>query len=140
MTTLQENKFTDTSIGSSAVYSLSGNNLQHIIQIKSFAHLPQNWDSYNADAPSTAAIAKAVAHIFELNSFGLQVYFTSPTRDGDIVIEVKNGDASLEFIFAEHVSDRVILIQNGAHHAEYPYYNSNITFYLKWLIYPNGNC
>lgn len=148
MNTFQEHNYTNIStryiqvtINENHVGNVvSPNNLKHIVQLKNFASLPQNWDGYNANVPSSNAISKAIEHILWLNTNKLEVYFTAPTRDGDILVEVKVNNASLEFVFSAEVNDKVCLVQNGQSLEEYTYYNSNAASYLKWLICPDGNC
>jgi hypothetical protein len=148
MTTFQEHNYTNTSTRYIPVINgnintnlrVSSKNLQHILQLKSFTNLNQNWDSYNATVPNVNAISKAIEHILWLNANNIEVYFTAPTRDGDILIEVKSNNASLEFIFSGEVSDKICLMHNETLVEEYTYYNSNAASYLKWLICPNGNC
>ncbi|MBK9301370.1 MAG: hypothetical protein IPN14_12380 [Bacteroidetes bacterium] len=119
---------------------LSDINLKHIAQVKGFSNLEPNWDGYNANIPSDIAISKAIEHIFWLNRNNVTVFFSAPTRDGDILIEVKEGNARVEFIFSADVHDKVLLIHNEDVIVEYPYYNSNASSYIKWLICPNGDC
>lgn len=123
-----------------ANYSISSNTVKHIAQIKGFANLETNWDGYNANKPNDIAISKAVEHILWLNKNKVDVFFSAPTRDGDILIEIKEGDARLEFIFSAEVHDKVLLIHNDEIVEEYPYYNSNASSYIKWLICPHGDC
>ncbi|HRP37829.1 MAG TPA: hypothetical protein PLS50_08550, partial [Candidatus Dojkabacteria bacterium] len=62
---------------------------------------PPNWDSYGAKKPNSVALVKAVNYIVEkLAPLNLEVFFTTPTTDGDIVVELKNNSSSLEIIFS----------------------------------------
>ena len=114
--------------------NLSRNNLKHIYSIFAYGQLDQNWDSYNANQPSGAAIVKAnsfITHI--LSPRKLEVFYTAPTPDGNILIELKNESCNLEFIFSETVDDKVIASCGGELHAEHAMNETTIRSCLKWL-------
>ena len=113
---------------------LSNNNLCQILSISSFTALQPNWDSYAAKAPNAAAITKAVNFIVkQVNAQGREVFFTAPTADGDIVVELKNNKCSIELIFSGEVHDRIMCSCNGEHHAEGDLNETTYMSYIKWL-------
>ncbi len=123
---------------SSALYyagiELSQNNASHLYSIYSYGNLQENWDSYSAKKPNDAAIVKAVNFIIcELNNRNLEVFFTAPTADGDILVELKNINAHLEFIFSGEVPDKIIGSYNGEFHAEETLNETTFHAYLKWM-------
>lgn len=121
----------------SSMYSnsldLSANNASHIYSIFAYSNLPENWDSYNSKKPSNAAIVKAINFIItEFNARGHEVFFTAPTADGDIMVELKHNNTNLEFIFSSEVEDKVIASGNGEFHAEEILNETTLHAYLKW--------
>ena len=131
-------------LNTSAVYSkkitISENNRKHIFTLKSFLNLQSNWDSYNSNKPSFIALTKSLSFVQRLSERGIEVFFVAPTSDGDIIIEIKNEAANLEFIFSEEVDDKIIASCKGIFNAEAELNETTYYAYLKWLICPHGNC
>ena len=131
-------------LNTSAVYSkkitISENNRKHIFTLKSFLNLQSNWDSYNSNKPSFIALTKSLSFVQRLSERGIEVFFVAPTSDGDIIIEIKNETANLEFIFSEEVDDKIIASCNGIFNSEAVLNETTYYAYLKWLICPHGNC
>jgi hypothetical protein len=119
---------------------LSENNLNWIKTIQSFSLLEDNWDSYKGEKPSPEAIIKAINFCLWLSESQIEIFFTAPTPDGDILIEIKNLNANLEFIFSGHGKDRVISWCDGDFSSEAELNETTQNSYLKWLICPDGNC
>ena len=61
---------------------------------------------------------KAVNFAKYLSDKNIDIFFTAPTPDGDVLIELKNKEAHLEFIFSEAVEDKIIAAYNGDFHTE----------------------
>lgn len=118
--------------------SILENNKKHIATIQDFAQLPPNWDTYNANKPSLYAIAKAINFAKYLSDKNIDIFFTAPTPDGDVLIELKNKDAYLEFIFSEAVEDKIIAAYNGDFHTEAILNDTTLLSYLKWLTTQHG--
>ncbi len=131
-------------LNTSAVYSkkitISENNRKQIFILKSFLNLQSNWDSYNATKPSSIALIKALTFVQRLSERGLDVFFVAPTADGDIIVEIKNEAANLEFIFSEDVDDKVVASCEDVYNSEAVLNETTYNAYLKWLICPYGNC
>lgn len=122
----------------SSVYSreidLSRNNLKHIYSILSYGQLEPDWDSYGASRPSEAAIVKAISFIAQTLSLKrLDVFYTTPTPDGDILVELKNEDCNLEFIFSVDAEDKVLASCGGDLYMEHQLNDTTLVFCLKWL-------
>lgn len=123
---------------SSSFYSggipLSQNNVGHIYSIMAFGNLPANWDSYGANKINGAAIVKAINFIYtDLGKREEEVFFTAPTADGDILVELKKDNSNLEFIFSGETSDMIIASCSGDHHAEQVLNETTVNAYLTWL-------
>ncbi|MBK6565099.1 MAG: hypothetical protein IPL63_00185 [Saprospiraceae bacterium] len=109
--------------------------------IKSFGNLDDNWNSYGANKPTAKAIVKAVNFAKYLSDRCLEIFFTAPTPDGDILIELKNGGASLEFIFSSiDEEDKIIGSFDSDEYCEAKINDTTKQAYLKWLICPDGDC
>lgn len=131
-------------LNTSAVYSkkitISENNRKHLFTLKSFLSLQKNWDSYNANKPSLTALTKSLSFVQRLSEREIEVFFVAPTSDGDIIIEIKNEVANLEFIFSEEVDDKIVASFKGVFSSEAVLNETTYHAYLKWLICPHGNC
>ena len=122
----------------SSVYSreinLSRNNLKHIYSILSYGQLEENWDSYGAERPSEAAIVKAISFITQIVSLKrLEVFYTAPTPDGDILVELKHESCNLEFTFSDWAEDKVVASCGGDFYTEHPLNETTLLSCLKWL-------
>lgn len=113
---------------------LSDNNLSQLYTINSFNFLLPNWDSYGAKKPNSVALVKAVNYIVEkLAPLNLEVFFTTPTTDGDIIVELKNNNCNLEIIFSGEVVDKIVCSCDGEFHAEQDLNETTFAAYLKWF-------
>lgn len=120
--------------------TLSENNLNQIKIIKSFLLLKENWDSYSAEKPSPVAIIKAISFSLWLSQRDIEIFFTAPIADGDILVELKNGNANIEFVFSANTEDKILAWWDGDLRAEEELNDTTRNAYLKWLICPDGNC
>jgi hypothetical protein len=120
--------------------SISENNLNQIRTMRSFLSLKENWDTYNAEKPAQEAIKKAISFSLWLSLRDVEIFFTAPTPDGDILIEVKDDNSNIEFVFSKDENDRVLAWSEGDFFTEAPLNDTTQVSYLKWLICPNGNC
>ena len=131
---LRDDKPVNSIYADPKIVELSNSNISQVYSILSYKNLPENWDSYGAKRPNTAAIVKAVNFIIsQLDSRGYTVFFTAPTSDGDIVVELKHAGANLEFIFSSEVGDKIVASCNGDFHAEEILNETTLHAYLKWL-------
>jgi hypothetical protein len=70
-------------------------------RIKTFAQLQENWDSYGAEPPSKIALQNALSFVKTLDKQRLPVFFTAPGPDGEVLVELKNNDKSVEVTFGD---------------------------------------
>lgn len=117
---------------------MSEANSRAIQTVKSFESLPTNWDSYGATTPSKAAITKAISFILELSMMNLDVYFTAPSPNGDILVEVKHQNARVEFEFNVQEPDTVSAWHLDEISSENELNETTKYAYIKWLNHPNG--
>ncbi|MGB4840981.1 MAG: hypothetical protein WBP08_18380 [Saprospiraceae bacterium] len=132
-------KYSNSSV--QQTHTLTDVNKKQIGLIRSFNSLNSNWDLYGANEPSPKAINKAISFAKYLSDKGIDIYFTAPTPDGDILIELQNEGAHLEFLFScIDEEDKVIATYKNEHHCEAAINDTIKQAYLKWLICPNGRC
>jgi hypothetical protein len=131
---ISDNTIPATSTTYGVEFDLSPINAIHVYSIYSYSNLQENWDSYDAKKPNNSAIIKAINFIItELNARGYEVFYTAPTADGDILVELKHKNVNLEFIFSGEVEDKVIGSCDGDFHAEEALNETTLHSYLKWL-------
>jgi len=68
-------------------------------KIKSFTRLHENWDGYGAAPPSKVAAQNAYRFVKQLAKLQVPVFFTAPGPDGEILVELQDGDKSVEVTF-----------------------------------------
>ncbi|TAL34485.1 MAG: hypothetical protein EPN93_12245 [Spirochaetes bacterium] len=81
------------------VESLSLDSRLQINKIQSFGNLPDNWDGYGAARPDSAAIDAAISAVKTFDRYNQKIYFTAPGPSGDILLELKNGDKTIELYY-----------------------------------------
>lgn len=74
--------------------------------------LAQNWDSYQAAAPSTVAVANARSFIIDNRSLSLPFYFLALGINGEVMIEFKNGNRAAELYFLADGTDEFFLFED----------------------------
>lgn len=70
-----------------------------IAKMKSFLRLQENWDSYGASVIQERTVREASSFVEQLDADGLEVFFTAPGGDGEILVELKSGDKEAEVYF-----------------------------------------
>ena len=68
-------------------------------KIKTFYNLRENWDSYGAEPPSKAALQNAFSFVKSVDKQRLPIFFTAPGPNGEVLVELKQGDKSIEVTF-----------------------------------------
>jgi hypothetical protein len=111
---------------------LTENNESIFNNLESFRLLKYNWDSYGASKPNGAVIKKAIDLLIWLNTSEIEIYFTAPTRDGDILLEIQNGDKSIEFVISDTVDDSISLI-SIEESVESKFYYAQLHKYIQYL-------
>jgi len=111
-----------------------------INKLNSFLQLPENWDSYNAAKPSKIAVENAIQFIVRLTQRQQFPFYTAPSPDGDILVELKNDDVILKFIFGEDGINRIVGLVGNEEKFEKELNETNEYCSLKWLYCPDGDC
>ena len=114
--------------------------LFEINKLHSFLYLPENWDSYNAAKPSKVAVENAIDFTLRLTQRQQFPFFVAPSPNGDILIELKDNNITLEFIFGEDDTNRIFGLVNNKEIFEKELNESNEYCSLKWLYCPYGDC
>jgi len=86
--------------------------LKIFAKLQSFRQLKENWDGYNAAEPSEHAIRAAVRLVEDLDRAGQKVYFVAPGPNGEIVVEIRRGDRSLE-VYIDEQGNREYVVFDG---------------------------
>lgn len=73
----------------------NGRILELLCQIKS---LNDNWDEDGAIAPSPNVLQRAEGFVHLMNAIGQQIYNIAPGPKGEIMLDFRNGNKSLEII------------------------------------------
>lgn len=68
-------------------------------KIKSFSQLGENWDSYGAAPPSKIALQNAFSFVKQIARLQITVFFTAPGPNGEILVELQEGNKSIEVTF-----------------------------------------
>ncbi len=88
------------------------NSDNHISKLRSFLQLSQNWDSYQAFAPSEIAVQNSIDFVIRLANLQLKPFYIAPSPNGDILVELKHNNVSLEFFFGEDGTNQIIGLVN----------------------------
>lgn len=84
-------------------HNASYKSITAINKIKSFAMLEDNWDTYGAESISKIAINNAISFVDFADRYKLFVFFCSPGRNGDVMLEYKlSNNKSMEIYFNEN--------------------------------------
>jgi hypothetical protein len=94
-----------TVITKELIHNISYKSKIAIEKIDSFLNLNDNWDSYGAETLSKIAIENAKNFIKLANNDGLEVYFTAPGRNGDVLVE---------FQFSKRISAEIYFNSDGS--------------------------
>jgi hypothetical protein len=67
--------------------------------LREYKALPENWDSEGAKGPDKRAIMHASYLVKVLQVFGQKVFHVSPGPLGEISVDIRNKNRSLEILF-----------------------------------------
>ncbi len=84
-----------------------------LAKLQSFLRLEENWDSYGAATPSKKAVHGAIDLVQQLDRAGQSVYFVAPGPNGEIVVELKNDERSMEIYFDEDGNSEYVIFERG---------------------------
>ncbi len=84
-----------------------------INQLNDFALLEENWDSYGAIRISEIVIEKAISIVKNLYLNNIFVYYTAPSPSGDILLELKNKNKTLEIEISHEGETTYTSLQEG---------------------------
>lgn len=113
--------------------------LFQINKLFTFLQLPENWDSYGAARPSKRAVENAIDFIIRLSHRQQIPFFIVPSPDGDILVEFKKENVTLEFLFGEDGMNEIIGFVKDQELFSKEFNETNEYCSLKWLYSPNGN-
>ena len=86
-----------------------------IAKIEEFLALQKDWDSYGASVISRIAADMARRFITRCDSDGLSVYFVSPGRDGEVMVEFQSSkNKSAEIYFTDDGTSELIIFDSDS--------------------------
>jgi len=84
-----------------------------INQLNDFALLEENWDSYGAIRTSENVIEKAISVVKNLYLKNIFIYYTAPSPSGDILLELKNQNKTIEIEISPESDITYTALKNG---------------------------
>lgn len=88
---------------------LSGEARRILEKLEGFKQLGENWDTYQAAAPTATAIRQAEKMVRRLDAEGAPFFFTAPGPNGEIVVELKHRHKTAEiYFYTDEPSDFVL--------------------------------
>ncbi len=84
-----------------------------INQLNDFALLEENWDSYGALRISENVIEKAISVVKNLYLKNIFIYYTAPSPSGDILLELKNKNKTIEIEISPESDITYTAFKNG---------------------------
>lgn len=93
------------------IHFFPGEITDFIQKLNDFGRLKDNWDSYGAEVPSKISIKNARRFLLDNAHVALQFYFVSPGVNGEIMIELKNGNKSAEIYFLPDASTELVMFE-----------------------------
>jgi hypothetical protein len=84
-----------------------------INQLNDFALLEENWDSYGALRISENVIEKAISVVKNLYLKNIFIYYTAPSPSGDILLELKNKNKTIEIEISPESDITYTTLKNG---------------------------
>ncbi len=118
----------------------SDKTLFEINKLLSFLQLPENWDSYGAAKPAKTAVENAIDFLIRLDNRQQQPFYIAPSPNGDILVELKAGAVSLEFIFGADDVNTITGLSNNEEVFQKDLNETSESCSLKWLYCPDGDC
>lgn len=82
-------------------YRITAKNINNpmIGRIDELEQLENNWDHDGALAPTPSVIQSAKRFVAILGILGQEIYNVGPGPHGEIMVDIRNGDKSIEFLF-----------------------------------------
>lgn len=88
----------------------TGLNRQHLAAIVSYQLLTDNWDEDGAIAPVHQTVLVAFDLAMLLTVAGQPIYHTSPGPVGEIMINLRNADKSVEFLIYPNDKRKIVRV------------------------------
>ncbi|MCY7358987.1 MAG: hypothetical protein LH609_16320 [Rudanella sp.] len=108
-------------------------NRQHLSAIASYRNLVANWDEDDAIAPTHQTVVIALDIALLLIATGQAIYHTSPGPTGEIMINLRNGDKSAEFLIYPDDRRKFVCIRPNEHPQQGPLTPDSLQKTLQWL-------
>lgn len=112
--------------------TLTGINCAMLERVNEFENLQNDWDEEGAIAPSQKVIDLARGIIIHFSAIGQEVFNVVPGPNGEILVDIRNNDKSIEFIFYHNRAKAVLFSGNQAPRQQNFDFNI-LPDLLKWL-------
>ena len=89
-------------------------NLKKIEAIQLFKNLYDNWDEQDAIAPSENTIQAAITFANQMTVARQKIYHVAPGPNGEILIDLRNKDKSIEVLFYPEKTKYVTIAESEA--------------------------
>jgi len=76
-------------------------NEREIQLLREYKKLEDNWDGEGAKAPSKRAVMIALYLVMALQAFGQKVFHVAPGPRGEVLLDLRNKNKSIELLFYE---------------------------------------
>lgn len=86
--------------------------ISFIQKLNSYINLNDNWDSYGAMPPSKTSISNARRFLINNAHVSLPYFFISPGVNGEVMIELSNGQKAAELYFNPDKTTELLLYEN----------------------------
>ncbi len=110
-----------------------GQNRQHLAAIAAYRNLVDNWDEDDAVAPTHQTVVIALDIALLLIAVGQVIYHTSPGPVGEIMINLRNGDKSAEFLIYPGGRNKFVRISPNEPPQQGPFTPDSLQQTLQWL-------
>lgn len=81
-----------------SIYLSESLNEDSLEKLDSYKFLKDNWDYCESIAPTIEVIESAIDLVNKLNLWSKKIFYISPGPDGEIMIELRSGQTSIEFL------------------------------------------
>lgn len=113
---------------------ISARNQYAINKIQSYGSFEKNWDSYDADPVSKEVINHSVRIIEKLNQLNQEIYFAAPGPNGEISIELKNGNRNAEMLIYPNKKFKYVFFDNKDFEGQGTVSVQKIPEIIQWLF------
>jgi hypothetical protein len=102
-------------------------------KMRSYLRLGENWDSYGGVPPQKTVVDRAISLVISLDRRGYPIFFTAPGPNGEILVELKVGEKTIETTFNNESEDSFAFFQRNQCVREDLFSEEKLPSLLQWL-------